>query len=379
MTSVLDEALRSVRGALETASGPDGVTFHRSPALGRGRLGDPAFNRSSSVPSGVRLEVLTDASVLELDVTLARLMDSDSAPGGSTFDVVVDGVLLEPVRVLTEIAPPVDANVTPPVAEPATVRLELGPAAGDRRVEVWLPVVGIMTLRDVRVPAGTSFGPAPSDGPHWVHHGSSISQCGEAERPTGTWPALAARRSGYVLTNLGLSGQCHLDPFMAHAIADLPADAISLELGVNLVNADSMRERVFVPSLHGFLDVLRAGHPDIPVLVISPIIFPAAENRPGPSERTDDGGTRTLDRPAELAPGTLSIGRIRALLEHAVELRRSEGDTNLHLVDGRELFGPADLDDLPDGLHPNAVGYARMADRFLPRAFGPEGLWPGTA
>src|SRR4051812_31907574 len=50
LTSVLDEALRSVRGALATTSGPDGVTFHRSPALGRGRLGDPAFNRSSSVP-----------------------------------------------------------------------------------------------------------------------------------------------------------------------------------------------------------------------------------------------------------------------------------------------------------------------------------------
>src|SRR5205085_1587105 len=154
-------------------------------------------------------------------------------------------------------------------------------------------------------------------------------------------------------------GQCQLDVFMAQAIAALPADAISLELGVNVVNADSMRERVFVPALHGFLDAIRAGQPGTPILVISPIIFPHAENRPGPTVRSEEGTFLAVDRPAELATGALSIGRIRELLAHAVELRRSEGDADLHLVDGRELFGPDDVDDLPDGLHPNAVGYAR--------------------
>ncbi|WP_438267882.1 hypothetical protein [Kitasatospora purpeofusca] len=30
-------------------------------------------------------------------------------------------------------------------------------------------------------------------------------------------------------------------------------------------------------------------------------------------------------------------------------------DRHLHYLDGRELLGPADVDDLPDGLHPSAA------------------------
>jgi hypothetical protein len=30
--------------------------------------------------------------------------------------------------------------------------------------------------------------------------------------------------------------------------------------------------------------------------------------------------------------------------------------------------------DLPDGLHPNAAGSARIAERFLSRVFGPAGV-----
>ena len=53
-----------------------------------------------------------------------------------------------------------------------------------------------------------------------------------------------------------------------------------------------------------------------------------------------------------------------------VAARRAAGDEHLHLLDGRELFGEDDLDDLPDGLHPNAAGYLRMGERFHTLAFG---------
>ena len=59
---------------------------------------------------------------------------------------------------------------------------------------------------------------------------------------------------------------------------------------------------------------------------------------------------------------------IRELLRGAVKLRQSQGDASLQLLDGLELFGPDDVVDLPDGLHPNADGYRRMAQRFLPLA-----------
>ena len=52
--------------------------------------------------------------------------------------------------------------------------------------------------------------------------------------------------------------------------------------------------------------------------------------------------------------GALSLTRIRELLRGAVWLRQSQGDGFLQLLDGLELFGPDDVVDLSDGLHPNA-------------------------
>lgn len=54
------------------------------------------------------------------------------------------------------------------------------------------------------------------------------------------------------------------------------------QTGVNIVNRDSLNERTFTPALHGFLDTIREGKPDIPILLISPIYCPALEDHPGP-------------------------------------------------------------------------------------------------
>ncbi|MFH0175976.1 SGNH/GDSL hydrolase family protein [Streptomyces cacaoi] len=381
MHSVLDRALDCVVGALGKTTDTTGVTLHRSPDSGRARLADRAFDFNSAVPSGVRLEMLTDATELELDARLTVVLPLGMPSTGSVFDLVVDGELREPV-VATEESPidpaffdPATGSPEAGPAEPATVRFRLGPRAGERRVEIWLPVTPAVTLIDVRVPDGASVRPAPASGPLWVHYGSSISQCSDADRPTSTWPAAVARSAGRSLVNLGLGGQCQLDPFMARAVRDLPASAISLELGINVHNADSMRERAFVPAFHGFLDTIRDGHPSTPVLIISPIVCPAAEQRPGPTLVGPDGMVRTVDRPAELALGALTLTRIRDLLSEHVEQRRKDGDDRLRLIDGTTLFGPDDVADLPDGLHPNAAGYARMAERFLPLSFGRAGAF----
>ena len=208
-------------------------------------------------------------------------------------------------------------------------------------------------LRELRLDDDATIEtPPPSDRRRWVHYGSSISHCMEADHPTGTWPAVAARAAGVDLYSLGLAGQCQLDQFAARTIRDLPADLISLKLGINVVNADSMRERAFVPAVHGLLDTIRDGHPDTPIVVISPIICPAAEDHPGPTLPNEDGRFDVVERPEELTVGALSLTRIRELLAIVVAQRRGAGDSNLHCLHGHELFGAADVDDLPDGLHP---------------------------
>ncbi|MFI7341020.1 SGNH/GDSL hydrolase family protein [Streptomyces sp. NPDC050085] len=380
MQSVLNSALECVVGAVETTADAAGVVFHRVPAAARARLGDPALDFMSSVPSGVRIEAFTDAAVLELDVELTHLVLEGMESPGTALDLVVDGTLREPVRTTRESVVVVDLRTRDMQwhpAGPATLRLELGTAAAERRIEVWFPVASAMKLLDVRIPEGTDLRPALDSGPLWVHHGSSISQCSEADRPTGAWPTIVARAAGRSLLNLGIGGQCQLDQFMARTIRDLPATAISLELGINVVNHDSMRERAFVSAFHGFLDTVRDGHPDTPILILTPITCPTAEDRPGPTPYGTDGRFHAADRPAHLSTGSLSLTRVRELLRQQVDARRQEGDKSLHLLDGTTLFGPQDTPDLPDGLHPNPAGYRRMADRFLPVAFGEEGALLG--
>jgi hypothetical protein len=81
---------------------------------------------------------------------------------------------------------------------------------------------------------------------------------------------------------------------------------------------------------------------------------------------------RSIGDPRWLEYGALTLERVRGVLRDLVD-RRSAADPNLHYLDGRDLFGEADLADLPDALHPNTAGYRRMGERFAAFAFGAGG------
>ncbi|MET0739290.1 MAG: GDSL-type esterase/lipase family protein [Acidimicrobiales bacterium] len=382
MVERLDELLTALRGAQELVWSDTGVSPRRLPAWTSAQAADPALDVMAGMPAGVRFELATDATALELDV-LATFLDVDGSavgPSAAVFDLVVDGEVVgfeaveDGTRVVVDMASGafdvVEGNT-------ATVRFDGLPGDPATRVEVWLPHATTVELRGGRLSPGTQLRPAAAHARRWIHHGSSISHCMEVDHPTRTWPALVARRAGVDLQDLAFAGQCLLDPPVARTIRDLPADLISLKVGINVVNLDTMRERAFVPALHGFLDTIREGHPVTPLLLATPIHCPMAETEPGPHVEHPDGVFRPVHRPPELAEGALHLVRIRELIEAAVDARRAAGDEHLHRLDGPALFGPGDADDLPDGLHPNEAGYARMADRFLDLAFGAGG--PFTA
>ena len=365
-----------VRGAPELERTGHGLLPHRLPARARAQCADAQLAVAESQPTGVRLVGRTPATAIELD-TLRTRVGLRGAPlrADGVYDLVVDGELAGRAstsggRVLWTDPATGDTETEPGPA--GTVRFSRLPDR-DKVVEIWLPHNEITELVALRADAAVE--PEPVVRPVWLHHGSSISAGSNAASPSTTWPALAARAGGVELVNLGFSGGAMVDPFTARAMRDTPADLISVKLGINVVNADVMRLRALGPAVHGFLDTVRDGHPSTPLLLVSPVLCPIHEDTPGPGAIDMSDGTlrfRATGDPDERAAGKLTLGVVR---EELARVAAARDDPGLHLLDGRELYGEADADELPlpDRLHPDAATHARMGARFAAFAFGPRG------
>ena len=366
-------------GALDIDRRGSGIVPRRLPGWTRPQV--PAFMEIVlTMPSGVRLVFSTDSRNVELDVLPIRL-EISKPPAPAAFDLVIDGDATRTEytdcgdRLRIDLAN--RGKATRMRGEAGCVRFtDLPP--GTKHCELWLPSSAIVELRALRIDAGANISVTPRRArPRWVHHGSSISHCMEAHSPTRTWPVVAARLADVELLNLGLAGNCHLDPFVARTLRDEAADLLSLKVGINVVNADSLKERTFAPALHGFIDTVREGHPTTPFLIASPIYCPSAEQHPGPTVPNADGVFVTLPGHEAIRQGSLTLSQMREIIRDVVAGRRQRGDENLHYLDGLTLFGAADAGDLPDHLHPNGDGYVRMGQRFHEAAFGGNGPFAG--
>ncbi|WP_214416255.1 GDSL-type esterase/lipase family protein [Sphaerisporangium fuscum] len=374
-----------LRGALDTERTACGLLPHRLPARARRQIPDQQLAVAEAQPSGVRLAFRTRATIVELDtLPTKRAYRGLPIPADGVYDLLVDGRLTAQatvtggnVRTLDMTTGAVELREGPP----GTARFA-GLPAGGKDVEIWLPHTEITELIALRTDAPVE--PAADGGRRvWLHHGSSISQGSNAVHPTAIWPALAAAQGGVDLVNLGFGGSALLDPFTARAMRDTPADLISIKMGINIVNADAMRLRVFTPAVHGFLDTVREGHPAVPLLVVSPILCPVQEDTPGPLMPDFDGTTprfKATGDPAERALGRLTLNVIRDELARIVAERAAD-DPNLHYLDGRALYGEADYAELPlpDEVHPGPEGHRRIGENFARLVFGDGGPFaPGN-
>jgi hypothetical protein len=363
-----------IHGAVDLEQTPAGLLPHRLPAWARAQCPDAQLMMAESQPSGVRLAFQTMATVLELVVLpTKRAYDALPPRPDGVYDLFIDGQLahqgsVEGGRVLHIDMATGSASLAE--GEAQTLRFSGLPGEG-KIVELWLPHDEVTELVALRSDAAL-FPVADSGKRRWVHHGSSISQGSNTTHPSGTWPAVAAARAGLDLLNLGYSGNALLDPFAARTIRDLPADLISLKIGINLVNKDLMRLRAFGPAVHGFLDTIREGHPSTPLLVVSPIFCPIHEALPGPSvydmEALAEGrlSFKAGGSADEVGQGKLTLGLIREQLREIVRQRTAGGDANIRYVDGLELYGANDnlRLPLPDQLHPDAASHRLIGERF---------------
>ena len=365
-----------VRGAADLETTSRGLRPHRLPAEVRTRFPDPQLLMAESQPSGVRLVFSTAAENLQVVLRPTRVAYLGADRPRGSVDLVVDGELLHSDQLTGGSYTEVDLSTgASRFVEGQSHTTTFPPLpAGEKVVEIWLPHNESVELVEIRSDAPVEA--HSSNRPVWLHHGSSISHGSNAASPSQIWPVIAAQLGGVELHNLGLGGSALVDPFTAQVMRDTPADLISVKLGINVVNSDAMRLRAFVPAVHGFLDTIREGHPETPLLVISPIFCGIHEDTPGPgafdpaSFGTGQVKFVATGDPAGAAAGQLTLRVIREALESLVE-RRSE-DPNLFYLDGLSLYGAPDAEahPLPDALHPDTATHRLIGERFAKLAFG---------
>jgi hypothetical protein len=314
-----DDPRLSWRGAVSLERDGGAVKPWRLPFQDR-LLYQEALRDRAATAAGVRVAFRTDATT----IGGAVLTDAETAP----IDLVIGDELI----------------ATQPTAGRESFRFDRVPE-GEKVVELWLPQFGEFRLRGLELADGASLEPAEDRRPKWVTYGSSITHCRAAASPAQTWPAVAARGRGLNLTCLGFGGSCHLDPLVARVIRDLPADYLSMKVGINIYGAASLSVRTFAPGIIAFVQIVREKHPTAPFVVISPIISPAREAEPNRVGFT--------------------LAGMREEVAGAVETLRAHGDRNVYYADGLSLFGPDLVPLLPDGVHPNAEGYRALGENFL--------------
>ena len=362
----LDESLVRVHGALDYDKRDDGLGVRRLPSWTRIQT-PQGLDVMSRMPSGVRIQFNTDATDVRLKVLTTTLRFQDGEPAPVAFQLETEKQLH------LQYATNGNSIQNDPTALNG-FKLERG--SHDELVfsdlpnqkkycEIWLPHNAFVSLKSIAINDGCELFALEEDArPNWVHYGSSISHCMEAKLPTETWPAVAARLANVNLMSFGFGGQCHLDQFVARTIRDQTADFISLKLGINVINLDSMKERVFTPAVHGFLDTIREKQPTTPITLISPIYCPSAESNPGPTIPDEAGKFQTRERQNPLIDA-LTLKRVREILENVATARREAGDPNISYFSGLNLLSQDEGDDLPDALHPSPAAYIRMGERFF--------------
>ena len=347
-----------------------GVTFSRLPEWTYPQHSHaPIVAKMAERLSGVHIDIETAAT--QITVTYRSLRDSNPSTnwisGPSTIAVTTEGFEQSishsngDLRVWN-----FDVIEKEIEGEDSVAEFNLPETGSPRLVQIWLPQNCPIEL--ISIEANDEWQSADtSHQPLWLHYGSSISHCEDADGPLGVWPVAAARELGLDVYNLGLGGCANLEQFAARTIRDMPAKLISLKLGINVVNNASYTARTFGPAVHGFIDTIRDAHKTTPILVISPVSCPAHEDNPGPSETSLDGMVQGQPFSRHSWIGELTLRGIREILSELVAVRATT-DPNIHYLDGLQLFNHEEALTMPDGIHPDAAGYRTIAANFVERA-----------
>ena len=208
-----------------------------------------------------------------------------------------------------------------------------------RRFRLYFPLRNPVVRMEIGVPRGAKFTPiSPRAAKPIVYYGSSIVHGAYASRAGVVHPSTLGRWLDRPVGNLGFSGQATMHEALAHLLAELDPAVFVLD---PLPNMD---EKLVNQRAEKFLRILCAARPATPVVMVED--FPLTY--------------------AWMRPSNLNAHRSKwKAFSRIYRKLRDAGYPHLHYVEGLHSIGDDSTGTL-DGIHPNDVGYERLAKNLLP-------------
>lgn len=169
-----------------------------------------------------------------------------------------------------------------------------------------------------------------------VMYGTSILQGGCATRPGMVHTSILGRMFNREVINLGFSGNAQLDPEIAMLIAQSDPSVIVLDMLPNCTK-EQLEERL-VP----FYDIIRASHPEVPILMVESPLFPIMKWNNEVLETITEKN-KTLER---------------------IFARLKEKDNNLYYFEGDRVMN--DREGTVDNYHLTDLGFKEFAHNMYP-------------
>ncbi len=306
--------------------------YDRLPARAEGKIRKAVWDLSRH-SAGMAVRFVTDATAIHARwaLTSPRLaMPHMAATGVSGLDLYVRDATGQ-WRWLACAQPTKQTN---------RVNLVSDIPSGERTYMLYLPLYNGVSSVEIGIPEG-SFLAAARPRPEVlrkpiVFYGTSITHGACASRPGMVHTAILGRRFNRPVINLGFSGNGRLETEVVEFIAEIDAAVYVIDCLPNL-SAEQVTART-----GPCVEILRAAHPDTPILLVEDRSYANAHLLTGKRERNETS---------------------RRALRKVYEELKAAGDKHLHYLQGEHLLGD-DSEGTVDSSHPTDLGFMRQASAF---------------
>lgn len=173
-----------------------------------------------------------------------------------------------------------------------------------------------------------------------IFYGGSHVQGASANKPGNATSHFVSRHFDSDFINLGFSGNAYGEQEMAEFIGSIDASMLIMEYDHNAPNAEFLRK-----THYPFYKKIRELRPDMPIIMTSKHDYYICSYYVKSQKQ--------------------NVERRKVIIEN-FERAKAEGDKNVYFVDGKDLLkGPNREDCTADGVHPNDMGFYRMAQKFI--------------